>query len=39
MLALAKVPENKYHVRWGSPTVMGTIQTFENVVKTLSMSN
>lgn len=39
MLALAKVPENKYHVRWGNPTVMGTIQTFENVVKTLSMSN
>lgn len=39
MLALAKVPENKYHVRWGSPTVMGTIQTFENVVKTLSMAN
>ena len=39
MLALAKVPENKYHVRWGSPTVLGTIQTFENVVKTLSMSN
>ncbi len=39
MLALAKVPENKYHVRWGSPTVMGTIQTFENVVKTLSMGN
>lgn len=39
MLALAKVPENKYHVRWGSPTVMGTIQTFENVVKVLSMSN
>ncbi|KAF0164720.1 MAG: hypothetical protein FD157_1884 [Rhodocyclaceae bacterium] len=39
MLALAKVPENKYHVRWGSPTVMATIQTFENVVKTLSMGN
>ncbi len=39
MLALAKVPENKYHVRWGSPTVLGTIQTFENVVKTLSMAN
>lgn len=39
MLALAKVPENKYHVRWGSPTVMGTIQTFENVVKALSMAN
>ncbi len=39
LLALAKVPENKYHVRWGSPTVMGTIQTFENVVKILSMAN
>lgn len=39
MLALAKVPENKYHVRWGSPTVMGTIQTFDNVVKALSMAN
>lgn len=37
LLALAKVPENKYHVRWGSPTVMGTIQTFENVVNALSM--
>ena len=37
--ALAKVPENKYHVRWGSPTVMGTIQTFDSVIKTLSMSN
>jgi len=39
MIALASVPENKYHVRWGSPTVVGTIQTFENVVKTLSMGN
>lgn len=39
LLSLAKVPENKYHVRWGNPTVMGTIQTFENVVKTLSMGN
>lgn len=37
MLALAKVPENKYHVRWGNPTVMGTIQTFEGVVNKLSM--
>lgn len=37
LLALAKVPENKYHVRWGSPTVMGTIQSVESVVKTLSM--
>ena len=39
MLALAKVPENKYHVRWGSPTVLGTIQPFENVVKVLSVGN
>ena len=39
MLALAKVPENKYHVRWGSPTVLGTIQTVENVVKVLSVGN
>lgn len=39
LLALAKVPENKYHVRWGNPTVMGTIQTFENVVNTLSMGH
>ena len=37
MLALAKVPENKYHVRWGSPTVLGTIQSFDSVVNTLSM--
>lgn len=36
-LALAKVPENKYHVRWGSPTVLGTIQSFDSVVNTLSM--
>ncbi len=39
MLALAKVPENKYHVRWGNPTVLGTIQSVESVVKTLSMGN
>lgn len=39
LLSLAKVPENKYHVRWGSPTVLGTIQSVENVVKTLSMGN
>ena len=37
MLALAKVPENKYHVRWGSPTVLGTIQSFDSIVNTLSM--
>lgn len=36
LLSLASVPENKYHVRWGNPTVLGTIQTVETVVKTLS---
>lgn len=36
LIALASVPENRYHVRWGNPTVLGTIQTFENVVKALS---
>jgi chlorite dismutase len=36
LISLARVPENKHHVRWGSPTVLGTIQTFENVVKSLS---
>jgi len=36
MLSLASVPENRYNTRWGSPTVLGTIQTFETVVKTLS---
>lgn len=39
MLSLAKVPENKYHVRWGNPTVMGTIQPIADVVKTLSMGH
>lgn len=39
MLSLAKIPENKYHIRWGNPTVLGTVQTFENVVKTLSRGN
>lgn len=37
MLALAKVPENLYHVRWGSPTVMGTIHSVDNVINALSM--
>jgi chlorite dismutase len=36
MLSLAKVPENTYHVRWGSPTVLGTIQTLDSVVNTLT---
>jgi chlorite dismutase len=39
LLSLAKVPENKYHVRWGNPTVLGTIHSVDNVVKTLSAGN
>jgi chlorite dismutase len=39
LLSLAQVPENKYHTRWGSPTILSTIQTVENLVKTLSMGN
>lgn len=37
LLSLAKVPENKYHVRWGNPTVMGTIHPIAEVVNTLSL--
>ncbi|CAA7620500.1 chlorite dismutase family protein [Magnetospirillum sp. UT-4] len=36
LISLAKVPENKHHTRWGNPTVLGTIQTPESLVKTLS---
>lgn len=39
LIALAQVPENKYHTRWGSPTVLGTIQSVEGVVNTLSNTN
>jgi len=39
LLSLAKVPENKHHTRWGSPTVMGTIQPLDRIVATLSMAN
>lgn len=39
LLSLAQVPENKYQVRWGSPTVLGTIQSIDNVVKILSTTN
>lgn len=39
MLSLAQVPENKYHTRWGSPTVLGTIQSVDKVVATLSMGH
>jgi chlorite dismutase len=36
MLELAKVPENKYHVRWGNPTLLGTIHSPEDVIKALA---
>lgn len=36
MIALASVPENKFNVRWGSPTVLGTIHSPEDVVKALA---
>lgn len=36
MISLASVPENKYHVRWGSPTVLGTIHSAEDVIKALA---
>lgn len=39
LLSLAKVPENKYHVRWGNPTVIGTIQPIADVVNKLSMGH
>lgn len=36
MISLASVKENKHHLRWGSPTTLGTIGTPENVIKALS---
>lgn len=39
LLSLAKVPENRYHVRWGNPTVLGTISTMEHVAKILTATN
>lgn len=36
LILLASVPENKYHVRWGNPTTLGTILSPENVIKALS---
>ncbi len=36
MLSLAQVKENKYHVRWGNPTTLGTIHSPEDVVKALA---
>jgi chlorite dismutase len=39
MIALAQVPENKYHTRWGNPTVIGTIQSMDAIVKALAATN
>ncbi|MEO6422523.1 MAG: chlorite dismutase family protein, partial [Candidatus Nitrotoga sp.] len=36
LISLASVPENKYHVRWGNPTTLGTILSPENVIKALA---
>ncbi len=36
LIALASVPENKYHVRWGSPTTLGAILSTEEVVRALA---
>lgn len=36
MISLASVPENKFNVRWGNPTVLGTIHSPEDVVKALA---
>ena len=38
MLSLAKVPENKYHVRWGSPTILSTIQPVEAVISSVTVT-
>jgi chlorite dismutase len=36
MISLASVKENLHHVRWGSPTTLGTIHAPGDVVKALS---
>lgn len=36
LISLASIAENKYHVRWGNPTTLGTILSPENVIKALS---
>lgn len=33
LLSLASVPENKYHVRWGNPTILGTIHSVEALLR------
>ncbi len=39
LISLARVPENKYHTRWGSPTILGTIQSLEDVIKVLAAAS
>ena len=36
LISFASIPENKYHVRWGNPTTLGTILSPGNVIKALS---
>lgn len=38
LVSLAKVPENKFHVRWGNPVVMGTIHPIAEIVNILSVN-
>jgi chlorite dismutase len=33
---LMSVKENRYHVQWGSPTVLGRIETLENIVNAVA---
>jgi chlorite dismutase len=35
MISLASIPENKYHIRWGNPVIIGTIYNLEEVFKAL----
>jgi len=36
LTSLASIPENNYHVRWGSPTTLGSILSPEDVIKALT---
>ncbi len=38
IIALLSVPENKYNLRLGNPTTVGTIRSVEDVVKALSVT-
>ena len=36
MVSLASIPENKFHVRWSNPTILGTIQSLDSLLVALS---